>query len=94
MLYSNKVNSQISSSEWSWNAMRLWPWPSPQVVCPRCLSANLGRSHRVNALERVISKVRILPFRCQDCHLRFWIIGSRIWASRAALKDTGGDPEG
>ena len=94
MLYPNKVNSQISSSERLRNALRFMGVAKSQIVCPRCLSANLGRSHRVNAFERVISKVRILPHRCKDCHLRFWIFGSRAWARRAALKDTGGNPEG
>jgi len=40
-------------------------------TCPRCGSPDLIRSHRRNPLERVAGLV-ILPWRCQDCYLRFF----------------------
>lgn len=41
--------------------------------CSRCGSAEIGRSHR-RALERVLSLVGVVPFRCLDCDHRFYLL--------------------
>ena len=40
--------------------------------CPACRCTAIRRSHRRNLLEKALSVVSILPFRCHDCGQRFW----------------------
>jgi hypothetical protein len=40
--------------------------------CPNCYSDVVDRSHRRNALERIVSIARIFPFRCAKCASRFF----------------------
>ncbi|AFZ13673.1 hypothetical protein Cri9333_2829 [Crinalium epipsammum PCC 9333] len=47
--------------------------------CPRCGSDNVSRSKRQGMIEKVISVVRLLPYRCNNysCGSRFFIIFPR-----------------
>ena len=45
-----------------------------KVTCPFCTSGDIRYSHRKNALERLLTFVRLRPFRCADCRSRFWRI--------------------
>ena len=40
--------------------------------CPNCSSQKVYLSHRKNEFERLLSFWLIRPFRCQECHCRFW----------------------
>jgi hypothetical protein len=42
------------------------------VTCPACGDSGVWRSHRRNALERLISLAGLYPFRCERCHCRFF----------------------
>jgi hypothetical protein len=44
--------------------------------CPRCSSDVTRRSAR-RGLERVLSLVGVLPFRCERCEARFLAFGAR-----------------
>jgi len=39
--------------------------------CPKCQSIYVRRTHRVGALERLLSAFYMYPFRCQLCSTRF-----------------------
>ena len=41
------------------------------LLCPRCASSAVRRSHR-RGLERLLSLLAVYPFRCESCHARFW----------------------
>jgi DNA-directed RNA polymerase subunit RPC12/RpoP len=41
-------------------------------ACPKCGSRAIVRSRRRTAVDRLISHFRGLPYRCRDCHNRFW----------------------
>lgn len=43
----------------------------PQI-CPRCEGRIIRRSHRKNLAEKARSLLFIRPYRCVDCHYRFW----------------------
>jgi hypothetical protein len=47
--------------------------------CPKCGSAQVSRSKRQGMIEKVISVVGLLPYRCSNhtCRSRFFIIFSR-----------------
>lgn len=42
-----------------------------RVTCPKCGGSQVGRTHRVGIIERVVSLAYIYPFRCGNCHRRF-----------------------
>jgi hypothetical protein len=41
-------------------------------ICPRCGGRIIRRSHRKNFAEKARSFLFIRPYRCVDCHYRFW----------------------
>jgi len=41
------------------------------LLCPRCASSAVRRSHR-RGLERLLSLLAVYPFRCKSCQARFW----------------------
>jgi len=41
-------------------------------ICPRCDGRNIRRSHRKNLAEKARSLFFVRPYRCVDCHYRFW----------------------
>jgi transposase-like protein len=43
-----------------------------KVTCPFCTSGDIRYSHRKNPLERILTFIRLRPFRCTDCRSRFW----------------------
>ena len=43
-----------------------------KVTCPFCTSGDIRYSHRKNPLERLLTFIRLRPFRCTDCRSRFW----------------------
>ncbi len=47
--------------------------------CPKCGSAQVSRSKRQGMIEKVISVVGLLPYRCNNyrCNHRFFIIFPR-----------------
>jgi hypothetical protein len=44
---------------------------STALRCPRCSSIEVGRSHRQNQWERMVSVI-VVPWRCRDCYARFF----------------------
>src|SRR5579862_9491895 len=50
--------------------------------CPHCSSRSVLRSHRRNMLERMLSLVRVLPYRCAACNYRFSSLRSMTPSSR------------
>jgi hypothetical protein len=56
--------------------------------CPACESTSIRRSARRNTWESVIG-VLILPFRCEDCYVRFYRMRSVAnGAPERALSET------
>jgi hypothetical protein len=51
-----------------------------QRNCMHCQSADIVRSHR-HSWERIIVFLR--PYRCNDCHRRFYTLASLRLPSRA-----------
>jgi hypothetical protein len=45
---------------------------SDKRICPKCSSQEIYLSHRKNHFEKSLSVFLIRPFRCQQCHRRFW----------------------
>jgi uncharacterized protein with PIN domain len=45
------------------------------LICPNCDGKNIRRSHRKNLIEKTSSLFFFKPFRCVDCHHRFWSYG-------------------
>jgi hypothetical protein len=41
------------------------------MLCPKCQTDNVHRSHRAGLRERLTSIVGYVPYRCRDCNLRF-----------------------
>ena len=39
--------------------------------CPSCHSNQVDRAHR-KSFERLLSLIRILPYRCHECDRRFY----------------------
>jgi RNA polymerase subunit RPABC4/transcription elongation factor Spt4 len=39
--------------------------------CPKCHSESTHRSHRQGVIENLTSLLRIYPYRCDDCNMRF-----------------------
>jgi len=54
-----------------------------RLICPNCDGGNIHRSHRKNLIELASSLLFIRPFRCVDCHHRFWRYWLR-WKSSTA----------
>jgi len=52
------------------------------IKCPNCAESEFRRSHRKNLRERLISRVGVYPFRCQNCQERFWLIHNRAWLDK------------
>jgi transposase-like protein len=42
------------------------------MICPRCRSGNALRSHRGGISDFFATLVRLRPWRCQACELRFY----------------------
>jgi hypothetical protein len=42
------------------------------VLCPKCKTEHTDRSHRRGLIERGVAVVGYYPYRCRDCHLRFF----------------------
>jgi hypothetical protein len=54
--------------------MDSWVWLfTIQQACPNCRSRFFHRSHRRNRLEFGMSRIA-LPFRCDECNTRFFLI--------------------
>ena len=50
------------------------------IVCPKCGSGSLARSHRKKWFERVASEMGVFPFRCGKCGHRFLgYDGEALW---------------
>lgn len=49
-------------------------FPDMKRTCPQCRSSSLMRSHRRNFVERFLSIVQVLPYRCEDCNHRFFVL--------------------
>jgi hypothetical protein len=45
---------------------------SDKSICPNCSSQEIYLSHRKNHFEKSLSVFLIRPFRCRQCHRRFW----------------------
>jgi hypothetical protein len=45
-------------------------------ACPRCGKSAIRRSHR-RPLERPLKLIRLLPYRCDACDLRFYRFGKQ-----------------
>jgi len=45
---------------------------SDKRICPNCSSQEIYLSHRKNHFEKSLSVFLIRPFRCRQCHRRFW----------------------
>lgn len=45
---------------------------SDKRICPNCSSQEIYLSHRKNYFEKSLSFFLIRPFRCRQCHRRFW----------------------
>src|SRR5437870_13884734 len=60
------------------------PFEMPQ--CPRCGDDFVRRLRQCGAVEAVLGRLYIFPFRCQLCALRFWSRSSglqpRHWERR------------
>ncbi|MGD0515734.1 MAG: hypothetical protein ABSA29_20710 [Terriglobales bacterium] len=41
-------------------------------LCPRCASSTIRRSRRRSLRDRVMSLLSYLPYRCDECDLRFY----------------------
>jgi hypothetical protein len=52
------------------------------LLCPRCASSAVQRSHR-RGIERLLSLLAVYPFRCQACHSRFWRLAVKGRAANA-----------
>lgn len=46
--------------------------------CPLCNSATVRRSRRRNLRDRMMSIFSRLPFRCEECDLRFYGLRSEL----------------
>jgi DNA-binding NtrC family response regulator len=44
------------------------------IACPRCLSKNIRRSER-RWFECLLTVIFLVPYRCRDCHARFYRFG-------------------
>lgn len=42
--------------------------------CPFCGSTDVGRSHRANRGEILLSWIRLWPLRCNDCSTRWMVL--------------------
>jgi hypothetical protein len=45
--------------------------------CPKCDAHKVGRAHRFNKLDRLLSIVNVYPYRCRQfpCKFRFYLLG-------------------
>ncbi len=44
------------------------------IQCTRCATDYVRQSRRSGTIDRVLSMLRMFPFRCQLCTHRFWVI--------------------
>ena len=44
------------------------------VQCTRCATDYVRQSRRSGTIDRILSMLRMFPFRCQLCTHRFWVI--------------------
>jgi len=44
------------------------------VQCTRCATDYVRQSRRSGTIDRILSMLRMFPFRCQRCTHRFWVI--------------------
>jgi hypothetical protein len=40
--------------------------------CPKCGSESVCRSRRHGIIERLLKTLTVVPFRCEDCSVRFF----------------------
>ena len=52
-------------------------WFTGEAACPLCGSRTLLRSHRRNQAEHALSLLA-LPFRCDDCGRRFFVLRTAL----------------
>jgi hypothetical protein len=45
--------------------------------CPYCLCSQVSRSHRRDVKDRLLSGVRVYPYRCRVCSFRFYVVGKQ-----------------
>jgi len=65
--------------------------------CPLCQSKNVSKSRRRGLLEFLVFRlIRVRPYRCQSCDLRFlsWAVPHEHRASRIATTGTRSDSHG
>lgn len=58
--------------------------------CPRCGNRELRRSHRRGPVDHVLALVKLRPFRCEFCEIRFHAYQSSPAPRRTPLHESAG----